>query len=146
MDMCLTVSSLLSTESFMSTATNCRCCQPAYFPGLHCLRECICVTWLLTESRARLRECVCIIRTPMEMQYASQYFMCTPVNCSDVFMYSVYSHYFILHMYIPVMCMPVDVCSIDVLLREESPHIHWQARTRRTQAHAKALQLRQWCV
>ena len=28
------------------------------------------------------------------MQYASQYFTCTPVMCSDVFMYSVYSHYF----------------------------------------------------
>jgi hypothetical protein len=28
------------------------------------------------------------------------------------------------------MCMPIDVCSIDVLLHEESPHTHWQARTR----------------
>ena len=43
-DVCLTVSSLLSTESFMSTSTSCRSCQPAYFPGLHCLGECICVT------------------------------------------------------------------------------------------------------
>jgi hypothetical protein len=28
------------------------------------------------------------------------------------------------------MCMPIDVCSIDVQLHEESPHTHWQARTR----------------
>ena len=54
-DVWLTVSSLLSTETFMSTATSFRSCQPAYFPGLHCLRECICVKWLLTESHARVR-------------------------------------------------------------------------------------------
>ncbi len=36
------------------------------------------------------------------------------------------------------MCMPIDVCSIDVLLHEESPHTYWQARTRHTQAREGA--------
>ncbi len=77
----------------------------------------------------------------MEMQYASQFFMCHTTHVFRCFFV-----YCMLHMYIPVMCMPTDVCLIDVLLHEESPHIHWEARTRRTQAHTKALQLRQWCV
>jgi hypothetical protein len=67
-DVCLTVSSLRSTESFMSTATSCRSCQPAYFPGLNCLRECMCVTWL-----------------------------CAHQSCVQTFSYSVYSHYFTCH-------------------------------------------------
>ena len=44
-------------EYFISTGTNCRCFQTAYFLVLH-FSECICVKWLLTESRVRVRECV----------------------------------------------------------------------------------------
>jgi hypothetical protein len=66
----LTVSSLLPTDSLISAATNCLCFQPAYFPGLHRFSKYLCVTWLLTESRARVEESVYIICASMEIQHA----------------------------------------------------------------------------
>ena len=70
----LTVSSLLPTDAFILTTTaSSRRCQPTYFPGFRRLSECICVTWLLTQSRARVTERVYIICTSMEMQNANQH-------------------------------------------------------------------------
>ena len=118
---------LFPTESFGSPTTNCRCCQTAYFPNLHRLGECICVTLLLTESRARARESVCIICTSMEIQFASQYFIYTPSHvdmCLDFFIYCVlytritsHEYSLLLHVY------AIDVCSMDELLHgKETTH------------------------
>jgi hypothetical protein len=67
---CLTVSSLLPTGNLVSDGTNWLCFQLAYFPVLHRLRKSLCVTRVLTESRARVRESVYIICTSMEIQHA----------------------------------------------------------------------------
>ena len=116
---CLTVSSLLPTDGFISTATNCRCFQPAYFPDLHRFGKCLCVTWLLTESRVRVGESVYIICTSMEIQHArwehsrmcaSGMCMKVSVSCLSTFMsmhdscQHSYNHRKI-HMYTHIFCL-----------------------------------------
>ncbi len=57
---CLTVSSLLPTDGFIFMATNCRCFQPAYFPGLHRWGKRLCVSHVAVDGVvcASWRECV----------------------------------------------------------------------------------------
>ncbi len=40
---------LLDADSFLCPTTSCRPCQPAFLPGFHRLRECVCFSWLSAE-------------------------------------------------------------------------------------------------
>jgi hypothetical protein len=139
---CLTVSSLLPTDTFFSTATHCRCFQPAYFPVLHHFSECICVTWQLTDSRARVRESVYINCTSMEIQYVTQYFMYTFSHvdmCLDFFIYCEFI-LALLRMNIPAFACPcLLMCARLTHCFAGKAPAHTCHACARTDAHAKAL-------
>jgi hypothetical protein len=68
------------------------------------------------------------------MQYASQYFTCTQVMCSDVFIYNVYSHYFTC---IFLSCVCLLMCARLTYYFTRKDHTHTGKRAlaalRRTQ-------------
>jgi hypothetical protein len=119
---CLTVSSLLPPAGLCSPATDCRCCQPTYLPDLHRFSECICVTWLLTESRSRVRVCISFVRLLKCSMRANS--LCTPRSYVYNFSYKVYTRITSYAYYCICMSTSVDVCSIDVLFHGESKHTH----------------------